>query len=97
MRACEQLKAWQEIEFSSDNEEELTRQITVSGASGPSTSKTGRRIRPGTLNGFLSLEQGEEWALECGLGRNLRARKRSFNIWTIVIQYTISTYISKFE
>ena len=48
MRSYEQLKAWEEIVISSDDEEELTmrrqkmrRQITVPSASGPSTSKTG--------------------------------------------------------
>ena len=41
MRAYEQLKVWEKIVISSDDEEELTRQITVSSASGPSTSKTG--------------------------------------------------------
>ena len=41
MRAYEQLNAWEEIVISSDDEEELSRQITVSSASGPSTSRTG--------------------------------------------------------
>ena len=41
MRAYEQLKAREGIVISSDDEEELTRQITVSSASGPSTSKQG--------------------------------------------------------
>ena len=41
MRAYEQLKAWEENLISSDDEEELSRQITVSSESGPSTSKTG--------------------------------------------------------
>ena len=40
MRAYDQLKEWEEIVFISDDEEEITRQITVSSASGPSTSKT---------------------------------------------------------
>ena len=40
VRAYEQLKAWEEIVISSDGEEELVRQITVSSVSGPSTSKT---------------------------------------------------------
>ena len=40
-RAYEQLKAWEENLISSDDEEELSRQITVSSASGPSTSETG--------------------------------------------------------
>ena len=39
MRSCEQLKAWEEIVISSNDEEALLRQITVSDASGPSTSK----------------------------------------------------------
>ena len=39
MRSYEQLKAWEEIVISSDYEEELLRQITVSNASGPSTSR----------------------------------------------------------
>ena len=40
MRAYKQLKAWKESVISSDDEEEPARQITVSSASGPSTSKT---------------------------------------------------------
>ena len=40
MRAYEQLKAWEEIVISSDDEEELVRQITVSSVLGPSTSRT---------------------------------------------------------
>ena len=40
MRAYEQLKAWEEIVISSDDEEELARQITVSSVSVSSTSKT---------------------------------------------------------
>ena len=39
MRSYEQLKAWEEIVISSDDEEALLRQITVSNASGPSTSR----------------------------------------------------------
>ena len=39
MQSYEQLKAWEEIVISSDDEEALLRQITVSNASGPSTSK----------------------------------------------------------
>ena len=39
MRFFEQLKAWVEIVISSDDEEALLRQITVSNTSGPSTSK----------------------------------------------------------
>ena len=38
MRSFEQLKAWEEIVISSDDEEALLRQITVSNSSGPSTS-----------------------------------------------------------
>ena len=41
MRYYEQLKAWEEIVISFDDEEELTRQITVSSESGRSSSKTG--------------------------------------------------------
>ena len=41
MRSIEQLKAWEEIVISSDDEEALLRQITVSNSSGPSTSKAG--------------------------------------------------------
>ena len=40
MRAYEQLKAWEEIVISSDDEEELARQITMSCVSGHSISKT---------------------------------------------------------
>ena len=39
MRSYEQLKAWEEIVISSDDEEALLRQITVSNASGSSTSR----------------------------------------------------------
>ena len=39
MRYCDQVEAWEEIVISSDDEEELTRQITVSSASGPSISR----------------------------------------------------------
>ena len=39
MQSYEQLKAWEEIVISSDNEEALLRQITVSNASGPSISR----------------------------------------------------------
>ena len=39
MRSYEQLKAWEEIVISSDDEEALLRQITVSNASGSGTSR----------------------------------------------------------
>ena len=39
MRSFEQLKAGEDIVISSDDEEALLRQITVSNSSGPSTSK----------------------------------------------------------
>ena len=39
MRSVEQLRAWEEIVISSDDEEALLRQTTVSNSSGPSTSK----------------------------------------------------------
>ena len=39
MRSHEQLKAWEEIVISSDDEEALLKQIAVSDASWPSTSK----------------------------------------------------------
>ena len=39
MQSFEQLKAWEEIVISSDDEEALLRQITVSNSSGHSTSK----------------------------------------------------------
>ena len=39
MRSYEQLKAWEEIVTSSDDEEALMRQITVLNTSGPGTSK----------------------------------------------------------
>ena len=38
MRSYEQLKAWEEIVISSEDEEALLRQIAVSSVSGPSTS-----------------------------------------------------------
>ena len=40
MPAYEPLKAWEESVVSSDDEEEMARQITMSSVSGPSTSKT---------------------------------------------------------
>ena len=40
MRSYEQLKALEEIVISSDDEEELARQIMMPIVSGPSTSKT---------------------------------------------------------
>ena len=39
MRSFEQLRAWEQIVISSDDEEALLRQITVSNSSSPSTSK----------------------------------------------------------
>ena len=39
MRSYEQLNAWEEIVISSDDEEALLRQITVSNKSGPTTLK----------------------------------------------------------
>ena len=39
IRSFEQLRAWEEIVISSDDEEPLLRQITVSNSLGPSTSK----------------------------------------------------------
>ena len=39
MQSFEQLRDWEEIVISSDDEEALLRQITVSNSSGPSTSK----------------------------------------------------------
>ena len=42
MRAYEQLKAWENILISSDDEEELARQITMSSVSGASTSRKRR-------------------------------------------------------
>ena len=39
MQSYEQLKAWEEIVISSDDEEALLRQIAVSSVSGPSTSR----------------------------------------------------------
>ena len=39
MRSYEQLKAWEEIVISSDDEEALLKQITVSSTSGSGTSK----------------------------------------------------------
>ena len=39
MRSYEQLKAWEEIVISSDDEEALLKQFAVSSTSGSSTSK----------------------------------------------------------
>ena len=39
MLSYEQLKAWEEIVVSSDDEETLLKQVAVSNTSGPSTSK----------------------------------------------------------
>ena len=49
MRAYKQLKGWEEIVISSDNEEELSRQISVSSASGPSTSNIGAQFEQGLI------------------------------------------------
>ena len=49
MRAYEQLKGWEEIVISSDDEEEVSRQISVSSASGPSTSNIGARFEQGLV------------------------------------------------
>ena len=68
MREYKLLKAWEEIIISSDGEEELSRQITVSSASGPSTSKTGGAKRAGcsgVCSGALS-GRGKK-GLECEL------------------------------
>ena len=48
MRSYEQLKDWEEIVISSDDEEALLRQIMVSNASGPSSSKARNTIRAGS-------------------------------------------------
>ena len=53
--------------ISSDDEEELTRQITVSSASGPSTSKTEGRVKLDNLDAFMSLEHGKKLGLDCEL------------------------------
>ena len=68
MRAYEQLKAWEEIVISSDDEEELSRQTTVSRASGPSTLKTrGCELSRVLRDWFVSLERGRQKGLECEL------------------------------
>ena len=67
MRAYKQLQAWEEIVMNSDVEEELSRQITVSNASGPSTSKTGGgggELRRVLRRWFLSLEPEMKKGLE---------------------------------
>ena len=51
-RAYDQLKSWEQIVISYDDEEELSRQITMSSAIGPSKSKTG---------GGGRTEQGAQW------------------------------------
>ena len=48
MQPFEQLKAWEEIVISSDDEEALLRHITVSNKSGPSTSKTRKKKGAGS-------------------------------------------------
>ena len=68
MRAYEQLKVWEKIVISSDDEEELTRQIMVSSASGPSTSKTRVKSEQGVRSEILRLEWERKWGLECELG-----------------------------
>ena len=47
MRAYGQLKAWEEIVISSEDEEKLARQITVSSVSGPSTRRRGALTEQG--------------------------------------------------
>ena len=59
MRSYEQLKAWEEIVISSDDEEALFKQITVSNISGSGTSKAKNTRRAGGSKGnsrVLSLE-----------------------------------------
>ena len=52
LRVYEELKVWEEIVISSEDEEKLSRQITVSSAYGPSVSKTGARTEQGA-QGFV--------------------------------------------
>ena len=59
MRTYEQLKAWEEIVISSEDEEELARQITMSNVSGPSTSKTGARTEEGVQGLVFESSAGE--------------------------------------
>ena len=47
MRTYEQLKAWEKIVISSDDEEDLSRRLSVFSASGASTSKTGASAEQG--------------------------------------------------
>ena len=48
MQSYEQLKAWEDVLISSNDEEALLRQITVSNASGSSTSKARNTKRAGS-------------------------------------------------
>ena len=65
MRSFEQLKAWEEIVISSDDEEALLRQITVSWPTTPKGQEY--EMSRGLSEGFLSLER-EGKGLECELG-----------------------------
>ena len=56
MQAYDQLTTWKRIVINSDDEEEWTSQITVSN---PVPQREGGRVKPATLDGFLSLEQGK--------------------------------------
>ena len=67
MRAYKQLKTWEEIVISSDDEEELSRQNTVSSACGLSSLKTGRPLSRLLRGSFLSLERGRQKMLKCEL------------------------------
>ena len=68
MRAYEQLKAWEKIVISFDDEEELARQIAMSSVSGPSTSKTrGRNWRVCSEIGSRVVSGGKKKGLECEL------------------------------
>ena len=85
MRAYEQLKAWEEIVISPNDEEEFTRQIMMASTSGPSSSKN-RRCK---LSRVLGMDSGilssEGNGLEFEFEWNLRARKRNCNVQNFVI------------
>ena len=59
MRAYGQLKAWEEIVISSEDEEKLARQITVSSVSGPSTRRRGALTEQG-VQGLVLESLAEE-------------------------------------
>ena len=67
MRAYEQLKGMEEIVISSDNKEELSRQVTVSSFRTQNLEDGKRELSKVLRSWFLSLERERTKRLECEL------------------------------